>query len=82
MPRYFFHFVWPDDSVRDTKGLELEGFGAAYRHACKLVRQVRVSFSDGDEDWWIEISDGTGGEPAVVHPAMVPALRSRWQSGQ
>jgi hypothetical protein len=79
MPRYFFHFVWPDDAVRDTKGVELEGFSAAYSHACGLVHQVRVSFSDADEEWLIEISDGKGGEPTLVPPAMVPRLRSRRQ---
>jgi hypothetical protein len=36
-----------------TKGVELEGFTAAYRHACGLVHQVRIRFSDADEDWWI-----------------------------
>ena len=24
MPRYYFHFKWPDDAVRDTQGVELE----------------------------------------------------------
>ena len=62
MPRYYFHFIWPDDAVRDTKGVELEGFTAAYRHACGLVQQVRIRFSDADEDWWIEVSDGVGGK--------------------
>jgi Domain of unknown function (DUF6894) len=44
MPRYFFHFVWPDDAVRDTKGVELEGLEAAYRHAIGLVHQGPCPF--------------------------------------
>ena len=47
-----------DDAVTDAKGVELESFADAYRHACGLVQQVRRRFSDADEDWWIEISDG------------------------
>jgi len=72
MARYYFHFIWPDDAVRDAKGVELEGFTAAYRHACRLVHQVRIRFSDADEDWWIEVSYGIGGKPTLVLPAMVP----------
>jgi hypothetical protein len=68
MPRYFFHFVWPGDAVRDTKGVELEGLEAAYRHAIGLVHQVRARFSDADDDWLIEISDETGGKPLVNPP--------------
>jgi len=37
MQRYYFHFLWPDDAVRDTEGVELEGFDAAYHYACRLV---------------------------------------------
>ena len=44
MPRYYFHFIWPDDAVRDTKGVELEGFTAAYRHACGLVQPSAYPF--------------------------------------
>jgi hypothetical protein len=29
--------------------VELDGFTAAYRHACGLVQQVRIRFSDADE---------------------------------
>jgi hypothetical protein len=43
--------------------VELEGLEAAYRHAIGLVHQVRVRFSDADDDWLIEISDETGGKP-------------------
>ena len=71
MPRYYFHFMWPDDAVRDTQGVELEDFTAAYRHACGLVHQVRIRFSNADEDWWIEVSDGVGGKPTLVLPGMV-----------
>ena len=81
MPRYYFHFRWPDDAFKDTEGVELEGFPAAYRHACGLVHHVRVRFSDADEDWWIEISDGLSGMPTVILPAMIPAPgRRRWKS--
>jgi hypothetical protein len=33
MPRYFFHFVWPDDAYRDSKGIEFDGLVPAYWHA-------------------------------------------------
>jgi hypothetical protein len=72
VPRYYFNFRWPDDAVTDTEGVELESFADAYRHACGLVQQVRGRFSDADEDWWIEISDGPSGNPTVILPSMVP----------
>jgi hypothetical protein len=72
MPRYFFHFVWSDVAVRDSKGVELEDLEAAYRHAIGLVRQVRVRFSDSDDDWLVEISNETGEKPLVVLPSIVP----------
>ena len=81
MPRYFFHFVWPNDAVRDTKGVELEGLEAAYRHAIGLVHQMRVRFSDADNNWLVEISDETGGKPLVVLPSTVPAPSRRWPTG-
>jgi hypothetical protein len=70
MQRYYFHFRWPDDAVRDTEGVELEGFDAAYQHACWLVQQVRSRFPAADEGWWIEISDGLS-KPTAVLPATV-----------
>jgi len=82
MPRYFFHFVWPDDAVRDTKGVELEGLEAAYRHAIGLVHQVRVRFSDANDDWLIEISDETGRKPLVALPSIVPMFGRRRPTGQ
>ena len=72
MQRYYFHFLWPDDAVRDTEGVELEGFDAAYHYACGLVQQVRSRFPAADEGWWIEISDGLSGNPTVILPSMVP----------
>ena len=81
MPRYYFHFRWSDDAVRDTQGVELEGFTAAYRHACGLVHQVRIRFADANEDWWIEVSDDQNGKPTVILPAMVTVpLGRRWKS--
>jgi hypothetical protein len=71
MPRYYFDFLWPDDAVFDEEGLELDGYEAAYHSACRLVHQVRCRFPTADEDWWIEISDGTG-TPTTILPAMVP----------
>ncbi len=73
MPRYYFHFLWRDDAVFDEEGLELEGYEAAYRHACRLVQQVRSRIPAADEDWWIEISEG-GGIPTTLLPAFVPRL--------
>ena len=79
MPRYYFSFRWPDDAVTDTEGVELEGFTAAYLHACTLVHQVRLRFSGADDDWWIEISDGLSGKPTVILPAMISTpARRRW----
>ena len=72
MPRYYFNFRWPDDAVTDAEGVELESFADAYRRARVLVQQVRGRFSDADEDWWIEISDGPSGNPTVILPSMVP----------
>ena len=40
MPRYYFHFLWPDDAVVDKEGLELENYTAAYSHACAMVQQI------------------------------------------
>jgi hypothetical protein len=51
MPRYYFHFVWPHDAVRDTEGVELNSFSSAYGHACGLVHQVRSNFYDLEENW-------------------------------
>ena len=80
MGRYYFHFRWPDDAVRDTEGVELEGFDAAYHHACGLVQQVRNRFPAADDGWWIEISDGistpTALLPATVRGANSPKLRA------
>ncbi|HEU0016860.1 MAG TPA: hypothetical protein VFQ31_00650 [Methyloceanibacter sp.] len=74
MQRYYFHFLWPDDAVRDTEGVELQGFDAAYHYACRLVHQVRSRFPAADEDWWIEVDDGSN-KPVVVPPAIVPGAR-------
>ena len=38
MPRYYFHFRWADDAVKDTEGVELAGFDTAYHYACGLER--------------------------------------------
>ena len=79
MPRFYFHFTWCDDAVRDTEGVELEGFSAAYRHACALVHQVRARFSSGEEDWWIEVSEGIGEKTTIILPAMVAKISSAWR---
>ena len=71
MPRYYFHFRWADDAVKDTEGVELEGFDAAYHYACGLVQQVRRRFPAADEGWWIEVSDGIS-KPTAVLPAKIP----------
>ena len=74
MQRYYFHFPWPDDAVRDTEGVELESFAAAYHYAWGLVQQVHSRFPHAHEDWWIEIDDGSN-KPVAVLPAMVPGGR-------
>ena len=68
MPRYFFHFVWAEDAVKDEQGVELEGLSAAYWHAIDMVHRVRVRFPDADKDWIIEITDETDRKPLVVLP--------------
>ena len=81
MPRYYFHFRWPDDAVFDKEGVEFGGFEAAYDRACGLVHQVRARFPAANEDWWIEVSTGTG-TPATVLPAMVPGTKIRRPRGR
>ena len=68
MPRYFFHFVWAEDAVKDEQGVELEGLSAAYWHAIDMVHRVRVKFPDAGVDWLIEIADETHRKPLVVLP--------------
>ena len=68
MPRYFFHFVWAEDAVKDEQGVELEGLSAAYWHAMDMVHRVRVKFPDAGNDWLIEIADETNRKPLVVLP--------------
>jgi hypothetical protein len=78
MPRYYFHFMWSDDAVRDTQGVELEGFTGPIG---MRVGTPRVSVFDADEDWWIEVSDDQNGKPTVILPAMVTMpLGRRWKS--
>jgi hypothetical protein len=72
--RYFFHFVWAEDAVKDEQGVELEGLRAAYWHAIDMVHRVRVRFPDAGNDWLIEIADETDRRPLVVLPAGVSAL--------
>ena len=76
MPRYYFHFMWPDDAVFDKEGVELEGYEAAYDHACGLVHQIRIRFPAANDDWWIEVSTGSG-TPATILPAMVHGTNMR-----
>ena len=70
MPRYYFHFCWQDDLAADAEGRVLDGFDAAYKYACGLIRYVRRRFPDAGEDWWIEIGDGSS-RPTAVLPAVV-----------
>jgi hypothetical protein len=76
LPRYFFSFIWPDDVLIDTTGVELEAFGAAHGYACSLVQKVRRRFPDADEDWWVEITDCAGKSTAVL-PRMVRGQRPK-----
>jgi hypothetical protein len=81
MPRYFFNFVWGDDAVRDTEGVELEGLGAAYLHAMEMLLRVRVNFPEAGDDWVIEIGDEAGRKPLVVLPASAPVFGRRGRRG-
>ena len=74
MQRYYFHFLWPDDAVRDTEGVELEGFAAAYRYAWGLVQQVHSRFPGVLPMW-------TGGS-RLTTAATSQSLFSRHGSGQ
>ena len=77
MPRYFFHFVWGNDAVRDTEGVELAGLGGAYLHAMEMLLRVRVNFPEAGDGWVIEISDEAGRKPLVVLPTSAPAFGRR-----
>jgi hypothetical protein len=66
MQRYFFHFVWPGDVLRDIEGAELEGFDAAYHYAWGLVQQVHSRFPHANVDWWIDIDDGSNKPVAIL----------------
>ena len=70
MPRYFFHFVWAEDAVKDEQGVELEGLSAAYWHAIDMVHRVRVKFPDAGNDWLIEIADETDGKSLLFFPGL------------
>jgi hypothetical protein len=74
MQRYYFHFFWPDDAVKDIEGVELQDFEAAYHYACRLVHQVRIRFPASAEGWWIEVDDGST-KSVIVLPALVPGAR-------
>lgn len=77
MPRYYFHIVWPGNSVRDTHGVELAGLDAAHWHAMHLIYRLRAHSLDAVEDWVIEIGDENGAVPLVVLPSSVPKPRPR-----
>ena len=77
MPRYFFHFVWPDDACRDSQGVEFDGLVPAYWHAIGLARRVRHEFPDAGNDWLIEIGDESGRKPLVVLPTGGPLFGRR-----
>jgi hypothetical protein len=81
MPRYFFHFVWADDGVKDEEGVELEGLGAAYWHALEMVHRVRVKFPEAGNEWLIEIADETDRRPLVVLAGSVPVFGHRRSTG-
>jgi hypothetical protein len=70
MPRYLFHFVWADDAVRDTKGVELDGLG----RPIGTLDRVRMRFPDAGDDWLIEIGDETGGTRGS--PSEGPSVRT------
>jgi len=72
--------MWPDDVVRDSEGAELDEFGAAYLHACGLINCVRARFSEANEQWWIEVADGTSGCSIIIAPAMVSRSGSAWRN--
>lgn len=75
MPRYFFHVVSPTNPVRDTRGVELTGLGAAHWHAMHLVYRLRTHGGEASEDWVVEVGDESGAVPLVVLPWSVPMMR-------
>jgi hypothetical protein len=75
MPRYFFHFVSPQESVPDAEGVELRDPRAAHLHAIKLVQQTMPFIADGPDwrGWVIDVRDG---DRRSVLTVLFPAKRS------
>jgi hypothetical protein len=48
MTRYFFHFSFKDELIRDRKGRELSDLAAAHRHAMLLIQKTVLL---DDMDW-------------------------------
>lgn len=52
MQRFFFHFVSPDDLVRDELGVMLADLAAAHAHAMRLVRELIPVLPEADRRKW------------------------------
>jgi hypothetical protein len=77
VPRYFFHFVWPNDVFRDTTRVEFEGLVLAYWYQLDWYGKCVPIFPDAGNDWLIEIGDETGRKPLVVLPTSGPLFGCR-----
>lgn len=52
MQRFFFHFVSPDETVRDERGVVLPDLAGAHAHAMRLVRELIPILSEQDRRKW------------------------------
>jgi hypothetical protein len=57
MCRFFFHFSFKDELIRDGNGREFSDLAAAHRHAMLLIQKA-VSLDDMDwGGWTIRVTD-------------------------
>jgi len=75
MPRYFFHFVSNDRTIRDSKGVDLVGLEAAHWRAVKIAYQMRYHLPDENDHWIIEIEDMGGQTLEIFVPSFANTRR-------
>lgn len=77
MQRFFFHFVSPEETVRDERGVMLAGLAEAHVHAMRLVRElVPVLPAQDRRKWRIEIGEtGRRRSMTVLFPVSTLCLR-------
>ncbi len=84
MQRFFFHFVSPDETLRDERGVVLSGLAAAHAHAMKLVRELVPVLPEADRRRWrIEIADNwRRHRVSVLFPVSALLLRPAAPAGE